>query len=247
MSIDDMFLRDPRVRALASEFGWNKYEARGRLLDVFAVVYDRVDAGGDGVLTPSEVDGAAEFDGLANAMVKHNLAVATRGGVRIKGSEERTKYLATRESSGRAGGVKSGESRRNKSKVTAKVTFAKTEGPLNPSVPDVVPDDPVADPVAVVPDPGPSPRKPRRERAYRLGPEWSPTGDHREQASELRVDLEREASRFRDHHAAKGSTFVDWNAAFRNWLRNAGEFQSGRRPAQSGFAAVLDIANGRSP
>jgi hypothetical protein len=155
MSIDDLFLRDPRVRALATELGWSKYEARGRLLDVFAVAYDRVDTGGDPVLTAREIDIAAEWDGLADAMVKHNLAAPTRNGLRIRGTE-RTKYLATRESSGRAGGIKSGESRRKKAKLQTKVTFAENEGPLNPSVPDPVPDLPS------VPDPDLSRASPAR-------------------------------------------------------------------------------------
>jgi hypothetical protein len=155
MSIDDLFLRDPRVRAMANALEWSKYEARGRLLDVFAVAYDRVDSGGEPILTPEEIDIAAEFDGLASAMMTHKLAVQVRGGLYIKGSDERTKYLSTRESSGRLGGIKSGESRRNKSKVTnkpnegdlrseTKVTFGKNEGPLNPSASASASADPTA-------------------------------------------------------------------------------------------------------
>lgn len=152
MSIDDMFLRDPRVRILAAECGWNKYETRGRLLDVFAIVYDRVDSGGDTVLTPDEVDLAADFPGLAERMVKVGLAERARHGVRIRGAKDRTKYLETREESGRRGGIKSGESRRNKAKVTSKVTFDKNEGRANPPDPVPVPDDPP------VPDPPPDPQ-----------------------------------------------------------------------------------------
>jgi hypothetical protein len=29
---------------------------------------------------------------------------------------------------------------------------------------------------------------------------------------------------FRDSHTAKGNVFADWDAAFRNWLRNAQRF-----------------------
>lgn len=31
----------------------------------------------------------------------------------------------------------------------------------------------------------------------------------------------KELAAFRDHHTAKGTVFKDWQAAFRNWLRNA--------------------------
>lgn len=34
----------------------------------------------------------------------------------------------------------------------------------------------------------------------------------------------KELAAFRDHHAAKGSLFKDWQAAFRNWLRNSVKF-----------------------
>jgi hypothetical protein len=171
MSIDDMFLRDPRVLRLSITLGWTKYEARGRLLDVFALVYDRVDAGADEVLDPVDIDIASDFPGLAEQLIAHDLAVRMRNGVRIKGATERTKYLATREESGRLGGIKSGETRRNKAKVKpkvetkveTKVTFEKNEGPSNPSVPDPrsyssvgVPDLP--------PDPQPTPDRTEPDR-----------------------------------------------------------------------------------
>ncbi len=34
----------------------------------------------------------------------------------------------------------------------------------------------------------------------------------------------KELAAFRDHHVAKGSIFKDWQAAYRNWLRNAVKF-----------------------
>jgi hypothetical protein len=34
------------------------------------------------------------------------------------------------------------------------------------------------------------------------------------------LDLERETAQFLDHHAAKGSTFVDWTRAWQTWIRN---------------------------
>lgn len=41
----------------------------------------------------------------------------------------------------------------------------------------------------------------------------------KEQGLSLGV-LENETAKFLDHHRAKGSTFKDWDAAFRTWLRN---------------------------
>lgn len=151
MSIDDMFLRDPRVLRLASALACSKFETRGRLLSVYAIVYDRVDAGGDAVVEAIDIDIAAELDGFAERMIEFGLADRTRAGVYVRGAKERTKYLATREETGRQGGIKSGETRRKKSKVQTKVTFEKNEGPLNPSVPDLSPPDLAPDPIAPEP------------------------------------------------------------------------------------------------
>lgn len=37
-------------------------------------------------------------------------------------------------------------------------------------------------------------------------------------------DIAREKDKFVDYHASKGSTFVDWQRAFKNWLRNSRQF-----------------------
>ena len=38
----------------------------------------------------------------------------------------------------------------------------------------------------------------------------------------------KELAAFRDHHVAKGTIFKDWQAAFRNWLRNSVKFAQRR-------------------
>ena len=58
--------------------------------------------------------------------------------------------------------------------------------------------------------------------------DWQPSDKHRTLASELGVGVEAEEQHFRDFHTAKGSTFKDWDAAFRTWLRNATKFGGGR-------------------
>jgi hypothetical protein len=61
-----------------------------------------------------------------------------------------------------------------------------------------------------------------------LPTDWIPSASERAKAVELFVDCDAEAERFRDHHAAKGSRFVDWGAAFRNWIRNTRKFADER-------------------
>ena len=61
----------------------------------------------------------------------------------------------------------------------------------------------------------------RGKRATSLSETWAPNGAHSEQAAAARVDVRREADRFRDHAAATGRVAKDRDAAFRNWLRKS--------------------------
>lgn len=88
---------------------------------------------------------------------------------------------------------------------------------------------------AGAPDPPaePAARKPRA-RAIPLPESWTPNDGHHELARAERVDLAREAAKFRDHHLAKGSMFKDWDRAFSNWLRRSAEFQARASPRGAG-------------
>lgn len=84
-----------------------------------------------------------------------------------------------------------------------------------------------------------SPRPKSRKTTLPGG--WAPTDQHRFLARAEGVDCEREAAKFRDHAIAKRSTYVDWDAAFRTWLRKAGEWAGPRRDvSDDGFRAVWD-------
>lgn len=67
-------------------------------------------------------------------------------------------------------------------------------------------------------------------RRKRLPNAWSPNDTAATKAKELGVDLVVEAEQFKNHHAAKGSQFVDWDRAFLTWLGNAGKWQKQRNP-----------------
>lgn len=45
----------------------------------------------------------------------------------------------------------------------------------------------------------------------------------------ITVDLVMETAQFLDHHTAKGSTFRDWTAAWRTWMRNTLKYSPGGR------------------
>jgi hypothetical protein len=77
------------------------------------------------------------------------------------------------------------------------------------------------------------------KRATQRPSDFQPSQAHVDLAAELGVDLQSEWQQFCDHHDAKGSTYKDWSAALRTWLRNAKKF--GRAASQSrsdGFLAA---------
>lgn len=115
-------------------------------------------------------------------------------------------------------------------------------------VADQLPCDHDSAPIAVLPPsevarrsaPGAA-RQNRAHRAHPLPAGWCPGRDELALAKTLGVPCDREADAFRDHHSAKGTRFVDWQAAFRNWLRNAVKFNRGNaRPDRPSFFEILD-------
>lgn len=69
-------------------------------------------------------------------------------------------------------------------------------------------------------------------RATVLPDDFKPNDTAAAMAAELGVSLTAEQAAFTDHHTANGSTFKDWQAAFRTWLRNAARFA--RRDQRNG-------------
>ena len=75
------------------------------------------------------------------------------------------------------------------------------------------------------------PTKPPRKKKKALPDSWEPTEQHSRLAEEEGVNLDREMKKFRDHASANGRTQLDWDSAFRNWLRKAAELGgNGSRP-----------------
>ena len=54
------------------------------------------------------------------------------------------------------------------------------------------------------------------------------TQDHNVLADELGLNIKTELSKFIDYYSATGKKMIDWNAAFRNWLRNAYEYKTNK-------------------
>jgi DNA-binding transcriptional MocR family regulator len=70
-------------------------------------------------------------------------------------------------------------------------------------------------------------KKSVRSQKCGLPASWQPDDKQVQQLREKfpKLGLDDEAEKFQDYHRAKGSSFVDWDAAFRNWCRNAEKFR----------------------
>lgn len=114
--------------------------------------------------------------------------------------------------------------------------------------PDPTRPDPTVVPTELLDDSAGAPSspagKPRAKRATARPADFRPTDAHVSLAEELKVDLRAEWPKFCDFHDAKGSTFRDWPAALRTWIRNAVKYQGARTltAGPSNVEAHMDLA-----
>lgn len=83
--------------------------------------------------------------------------------------------------------------------------------------------------------PASQPAKPA-SRATILPDDFQPNETAQQMAAELGLSLQDELAAFCDHHAAKGTTFKDWQAGFRTWLRTSAKYRQQARPGGRGGA-----------
>lgn len=76
----------------------------------------------------------------------------------------------------------------------------------------------------------PSTKSVSAKKATALPDDWKPSDAHRSQAADLGVNVDLEAQKMRDYALANGRTQKDWDAFFRNWLRNSLQFGGAQRP-----------------
>lgn len=97
---------------------------------------------------------------------------------------------------------------------------------------------------------GDAPPKAQRAAPKRRMPEgWEPSASAKAFARDAGFDPADLLGHFKDHHAAKGNTFADWDAAFRTWVRNQ-KNGFGPRPQQRQpglFPIVGVISNPNAP
>jgi len=238
MSIDDMIARDTRVDRLAKICGWSRRETRACLEDVWALCYDRVvpylpaedievTAARDAISPPPPAGFTAALRqvGLARDAAAADRHFVRKDGTRVpwpdqnwrdrvylSGAAERVGYLLSKRSAGSEGGVKSGQSRRSKTKQSFNSASSESQAPGNPpdpvpdSAPDPVPEDqnslsPAIPPAVPQPEPAfvPAVSPPAREDIARTQPaaehEQPPRSDERDPGPREQHPVVREQPR----------------------------------------------------
>lgn len=133
---------------------------------------------------------------------------------------ELTAYRENKKRAGQKGGQASGRSRReaaakqDRSRPEAKRTYSDSDSDSDSDsevTTDVVPS------VAAV-----KPQKARTTK-FRVPDDWKPDRDviDKMKAERPELDLRTEHDKFMDWVRANNRKYVDWNAAWRNWMRNA--------------------------
>jgi hypothetical protein len=76
------------------------------------------------------------------------------------------------------------------------------------------------------------------QRRTKLPKDFHPNDAGLKAAKDAGFDVGVELEKFTDHHAATGSLFIDWQAAWRTWIRKATEFRAakGGRPTPNAGA-----------
>lgn len=95
----------------------------------------------------------------------------------------------------------------------------------------------------------------RQARRHALPADWKPNEKHHSLALELGLDLNGQVEEFRDYEAGKRRVMLDWDATFRNWLRNTVKFQGRNGHKKGGNEKIMkhaarvsqyDLTQGRS-
>jgi hypothetical protein len=83
--------------------------------------------------------------------------------------------------------------------------------------------------------------KPQKsKRACQFPDDFQPNDNHRQIASSENVNIDTEFIKFKDYCIANGKKYVDWNAGFNNWLRNAGKYQRNSEATKPKFMTLSE-------
>ncbi len=163
---------------------------------------------------------------LASGATREMIAAAMKADIAERAAVEEARLAAKREGNRE-------RQRRFKGARKAKVT-PNNAGNSDNALADVTPppNDKISNPPPVTPT-KPSGLEPKPKK-HRLPADWEPRPFKPGSMAALTIirwepgRMERELSKFRDHHTAAGSRFECWQAAWSKWVNNSDDFQRGR-------------------
>ena len=79
-----------------------------------------------------------------------------------------------------------------------------------------------------------------QKRACQIPDDFEPTNHHRDIAISQNINLDNEFVKFRDYCLANGKKYIDWDAAFNNWLRNSYKYQRASPNNKSNFMTLSE-------
>lgn len=79
-----------------------------------------------------------------------------------------------------------------------------------------------------------------QKRSCQIPDDFEPTNHHRDIAISQNINLDNEFVKFRDYCLANGKKYIDWDAAFNNWLRNAGKYQRSNLNNKANFMTLAE-------
>lgn len=132
VNVDSSVFTDARFKLVARETGLEWHNVIGKCVHIWMSCYDQR----KGTLRKAEADCLVEHEGFANALCAEGLAIDRGDNMEIRGFKQRADWLKHAEESGKKGGRKSGESRRNKTEgypsTKRSEPFGDPEGSANP-------------------------------------------------------------------------------------------------------------------
>lgn len=131
VNVDSSIRSDPRFDMMAAELGIPVQHLYGCMLVLWMACYARKSPR----IYPQEADQCAGLPGFFKLLLKYDLAEDAGEQLRVRGVEERIKYLQSAAERGQQGGVRSGISRR---KGSGSNSFKQSEATLNPPSPSPV-------------------------------------------------------------------------------------------------------------
>ena len=80
----------------------------------------------------------------------------------------------------------------------------------------------------------------QKKRACQIPDDFEPTDHHRDIAANENINLDNEFVKFRDYCLANGKKYIDWDAAFNNWLRNSYKYQRASPNNKANFMTLAE-------